>query len=382
MVARVCVVGSVNADLTFTVDALPRPGQTVLASSLSSSPGGKGGNQAVAAARAGAAVQLVAALGMDSAAEQLRTHLHDNEVGTHGVVNLPGPSGSAVIIVDSAAENTIVVAPGANAHLTVISADVRAVIADSDVVLLQLEIPIATAVAAARVARAAGAVVMLNASPAGAEPHQLLALSELADVVVVNEAEAREWHWPVPHLVITRGARGASYLGEDERFDVPAPPVDAVDTTGAGDVFAGVLAAGWPDGHEDALRRACAAGALVDTGAGRGRLRAICGGHRRRRIEPKGWRPAPMTTTTPRPPEGDWLGTPYLRFTREGPFGVCTLDRPEARNAMTPAMYFGIRYAVRHVDAEPDLAGCSSPAAVTCSHPAATWAAATARTTG
>src|SRR4029079_14301477 len=121
---------------------------------------------------------------------------------------------------------------------------------------------IATAVAAAGVARAAGAVVMLNASPAGAAPHQLLALSELADVVVVNEAEAREWHWPVPHLVITRGARGASYLGDDERFDVPAPPVEAVDTTGAGDVCAGVRAAGWLAGHEDALRRACAAGAL------------------------------------------------------------------------------------------------------------------------
>ena len=262
MVARVCVVGSVNADLTFTVNALPRPGQTILASSLSSSPGGKGGNQAVAAARAGASVQLVAALGSDSAADQLRAHLRDNEVGLDGVVSLPGSSGSAVIIVDSAAENTIVVAPGANAHLTVTSADVRAVIADSDVVLLQLEIPIATAIAAAGVARAAGAVVMLNASPAGAAPHQLLALSELADVVVVNEAEAREWHWPVPHLVITRGARGASYLGDDERFDVPAPPVEAVDTTGAGDVFAGVLAAGWLAGHEDALRRACAAGAL------------------------------------------------------------------------------------------------------------------------
>jgi ribokinase len=262
MVARVCVVGSVNADLTFTVDALPRPGQTILASSLSSSPGGKGGNQAVAAARGGAAVQLVAALGTDSAADQLRAHLRDNEVGLDGVVNLPGPSGSAVLIVDSSAENTIVVAPGANAHLTVTSADVRAVIADSDVVLLQLEIPIATAIAAAGIARAADAVVMLNASPGGAAPHQLLALSELADVVVVNEAEAREWHWPVPHLVITRGARGASYLGDDERFDVPAPPVEAVDTTGAGDVFAGVLAAGWLDGHEDALRRACAAGAL------------------------------------------------------------------------------------------------------------------------
>jgi len=155
-----------------------------------------------------------------------------------------------------------VVAPGANAALSVASPDVRAVIADSDVVLLQLEIPVTTAIAAAEVARAAGAVVMVNASPAGAKPHDLLALSQLADVIVVNEAEAREWHWPVPHLVITRGARGASYLGDDERFDVPAPTVAPVDTTGAGDVFAGVLAAEWRTGHEHALRRACAAGAL------------------------------------------------------------------------------------------------------------------------
>ncbi|BBZ15742.1 ribokinase [Mycolicibacterium gadium] len=262
MAARVCVVGSVNADLTFTVNALPRPGQTVLASGLQSSPGGKGGNQAVAAARAGASVQLVAALGSDSAAEQLRAHLSANDVGLDGVVSMAGPSGTAVIVVDAAAENNIVVAPGANAKLSVDSADIQAVIADSDVVLLQLEIPIATAIAAARIARAAGATVIVNASPSGARPHDLLALSELADVVVVNEAEAREWHWPVAHLVITRGRRGASYLGQDERFDVPAPRVAPVDTTGAGDVFAGVLAAGWPTGHEVALRRACAAGAL------------------------------------------------------------------------------------------------------------------------
>lgn len=262
MTARVCVVGSVNADLTFTVNALPRPGQTVLASSLLSSPGGKGGNQAVAAARAGAAVQLVAALGSDTEAERLRAHLSANDVGLDGVVTVPGPSGTAVIVVDAAAENSIVVAPGANAQLSVGSADVRSVITDSDVVLLQLEIPISTAIAAARVGRTAGATVIVNASPAGARPHDLLALSELADVVVVNEMEAREWHWPVAHLVITRGRRGASYLGEDERFDVPAPRVTPVDTTGAGDVFAGVLAAAWRDGHELALRRACAAGAL------------------------------------------------------------------------------------------------------------------------
>lgn len=262
MAARVCVVGSVNADLTFSVRALPRPGQTVLASGLASSPGGKGGNQAVAAARAGASVQLVAALGSDAAADQLRGHLRANDVGLDGVITLPGPSGSAVIVVDASAENTIVVAPGANAHLSVDSPDVRAVIAGADMVLLQLEIPVPTAIAAAQVARAAGAVVVVNASPTGAPPHDLLALAESADVVVVNEAEAREWHWPVPHLVITRGARGASYLGDDERFDVPSPPVEAIDSTGAGDVFAGVLAAEWRDGHERALRRACAAAAL------------------------------------------------------------------------------------------------------------------------
>src|SRR5437870_4622137 len=101
--ARVCVVGSVNADLRFAVPSLPRPGQTVLASSMSSSPGGKGGNQAVAAARAGADVRLVAALGDDAAAGQLRGHLRDNGVGLDGVVTVPGPSGSAVVVVDSAA---------------------------------------------------------------------------------------------------------------------------------------------------------------------------------------------------------------------------------------------------------------------------------------
>ncbi|HEX9832653.1 MAG TPA: ribokinase [Mycobacterium sp.] len=259
---RVCVVGSVNVDQTFTVTTLPHPGETILADSVRSNPGGKGGNQAVAASRAGASVQLVAALGDDPAAGQLRTHLQTNNVGLDGVVNVSGPSGAAVIVVDATAENMIVVSPGANAHLSVDSADIRAVIADSDVVLLQLEIPIATAIAAARVAQAAGATVIVNASPAGARPHDLLALSEQADVIVVNEAEAREWHWPVSHLVITRGRRGASYLGDDERFDVPAPRVTPADTTGAGDVFAGVLAAFWRDGHESALRRACAAGAL------------------------------------------------------------------------------------------------------------------------
>lgn len=268
--ARVCVVGSINADLTFTVGALPRPGQTVLASSLSSAPGGKGGNQAVAAARAGAEVALVAAVGDDAAGTNLREHLQANGVATDSVTCVPGPSGSAAILVDTIGENCIVVAPGANARLEVDSEAARTAIVWSEVVLIQLEIPVATAISAARLARAAGAVVMLNASPGGTAAHELLALSELVDVVVVNEIEAAEWHWPVRHLVITRGARGASYLGTDERFDVPAPAVRALDTAGAGDVFAGVLAAGWTAGHESALRRACAAGALATLVRGAG----------------------------------------------------------------------------------------------------------------
>lgn len=268
--ARVCVVGSINADLTFTVGALPRPGQTVLASSLVSAPGGKGGNQAVAAARAGAEVALVAALGDDAAATNLREHLQANGVATDAVTCVPGPSGSAAILVDGVGENCIVVAPGANARLEVDSAAARTAIVWSEVVLIQLEIPVATAIAAARLAKAAGAVVMLNASPGGTAAHQLLGLSELVDVVVVNETEAAEWHWPVRHLVITRGARGASYLGTEERFDVPAPAVQALDTAGAGDVFAGVLAANWTAGHESALRRACAAGALATLVRGAG----------------------------------------------------------------------------------------------------------------
>ena len=273
MAARVCVVGSVNTDLTFTVDALPRPGQTVLASGSSTSPGGKGGNQAVAAARAGAVVQLVAALGTDAAAEHLRSHLDANGVGLAGITAVPGPSGSAAIIVDSHAENCIVVAPGANAHLAISSAAIRSVIADSDVVLIQLEIPLDTAAAAARVGREAGAVVIVNASPAP-RPDDVAELAEIADVVVVNETEASDWLTegctPVPHLVITRGSRGASVVADGAQTDVPAPAVEAIDTTGAGDVFAGVLAATWLDGLEYALRRASAAGALATLVPGAG----------------------------------------------------------------------------------------------------------------
>jgi ribokinase len=265
MATRVCVVGSVNLDSVFTVAALPAPGETVLGSAPSTHPGGKGANQAVAAARAGADVSFVGAVGDDDAGERLRRHLQANGVGTEGLTTVPGPSGSAVITVDPAGENTIVVAPGANASLT-IDGDLE-LIAGSDVLLLQLEIPIATATAAARTARQAGATVIVNVSPIRGDVTEL---AGLIDVAVVNETESAQFDHLVPHRVVTLGARGARYTGADGTAEMPSPVVDAVDTSGAGDVFAGVLAAEWPRGTAHALRRACAAGALATLVPGAG----------------------------------------------------------------------------------------------------------------
>ena len=272
MATRVCVVGSVNMDLTFAVPAFPRPGETVLASSLTRAPGGKGANQAVAAARAGAQVQFVGALGDDTAAAQLRAHLAANAVGLSGTITLPGPSGTAIVVVDTSAENTIVTAQGANAHLTLTPAAVNS----CDLLLTQLEIPVGTAVAAARKAKAAEAIVMVNASPACPDRRSVEELAMIADVVIANESEADDWPSPPTHFITTLGARGARYVGADGVYEVPSPSVTPVDSTGAGDVFAGVLAANWPTNRGApverlrALRRACTAGALATLVSGAG----------------------------------------------------------------------------------------------------------------
>lgn len=271
----ILVVGSANLDLVAFTDRLPQQGETLFGT-FHSFEGGKGGNQAVAAARAGADVQFVGAVGDDAAARQLRAHLSANGVGLDGTVEVPGPSGTAIVVVDGNAENTIVVAPGANGRLTLTDDNARGVIADCDVLLTQLEIPVETAVAAAQQARSAGAVVVVNASPAGQTSSPLHELAAVADVVITNEEEASEWPWRPTHLVVTLGARGARYVGADGEFTVPAPAVTAVDTTGAGDVFAGVLAANWPpnpgspDQRRRALQRACAAGALATLVPGAG----------------------------------------------------------------------------------------------------------------
>jgi ribokinase len=255
-------------DIGFDVQTLPRAGETALAASVRSTPGGKGANQALAATRAGADVQFVGAVGDDPAATQLREHLTANGIGIDGLVTVPGPSGNAVVIVDSSGENLIVVAPGANGRLS--PEAVRNLVTDCDVLLLQLEIPVATATAAARAARSAGVTVILNASPSGGDDGELAKLAEVTDVLVVNETEDAHWVWPVPHRVTTRGARGARYVGGGAELTVAAPTVDALDTSGAGDVFAGVLAAGWTVDRDRALRRACAAGALATLTPGAG----------------------------------------------------------------------------------------------------------------
>ncbi|MGS2618862.1 ribokinase [Micromonospora sp. LZ34] len=282
MTAEVVVVGSANLDLVVTAPQLPRPGETVLGDDFRTVPGGKGANQAVAAARAGAACAFVGAVGDDEFGRQLRANLVDAGVAVSGLRTVPGASGVALIAVDWSAENFIVVAPGANAALTDLDAADRAAIGAADVLLLQLEVPLPTVVTAADLARAEGTTVVLNAAPAAPLPAELL---DLVDVLVVNEHEAAVVAGVfaddppmlldallelVPRVVLTLGARGAAYADRRGlRLEIPPPRIEAVDTTAAGDAFTAALAVGWAErgGALDAdtvtaiLRWACAAGA-------------------------------------------------------------------------------------------------------------------------
>ena len=270
--AEVVVVGSLNHDITVLADRRPDGGETVLGHSVATASGGKGANQAVAAARAGARVAMVGCVGADAAGEALLAGLRAAGVETAGVRMLDDTSsGTALIVVDAAGENSIVVVPGANARLS--AADVeRALGGQSPVVLAQLEVP-EEAVAAA--ARAAGRFV-LNASPVRPLP---VALLEAADPLIVNAGEAATITGAddadpatlaaaalalgVRSIVVTLGARGARWTTPEWSIERPAPAVGVVDTTGAGDVFAGTLTAQLSRGSEpeSALDAAVHAGA-------------------------------------------------------------------------------------------------------------------------
>jgi ribokinase len=280
---RVVVAGSANMDLIATAPNLPRPGETVLGRDFAMVPGGKGGNQAIAASRAGAECTFLGAIGSDSFGVTLRARLTASGVDTSLVRTVYGASGVAVIMVDAAGENSIVATPGANATFTGLTEREFAAIAAADVLVCQLEVPVETVTAAAVAARAAGTRVVVNAAPARPLPDELLGA---VDLLVVNEVEAvaltgrgREDRAApmggvvgggmallasVPRAVLTLGADGAWY-GDREGTGslVPAPLITAVDSTAAGDAFTGALAVAWGEDRPilDAVRWACAAGA-------------------------------------------------------------------------------------------------------------------------
>ena len=258
------VVGSVNLDLVARVASLPRPGETITATSFALVPGGKGANQALAAARMGASVRVVGCVGNDSYADLALASLRAGGVDLSRVCVHDGPTGIAMILVDDAGENVIVVVPGANGELA--AADVVA--PHGDAVLVQLEIPDGALVAAA--SQATG-LFALNAAPSRPVP---ASVRERADLVIVNrlEAEALGAVRPDALVTVTFGAEGAELRRGDGTVLARAtpPPVVAVDGTGAGDAFCGALLVGLLEGrdHDVALRRACAAGALAASRAG------------------------------------------------------------------------------------------------------------------
>lgn len=250
----VVVVGSLNMDVSVRVERHPLPGETVLASSSTRSGGGKGANQAVAAARAGGArTVFVGAVGDDEDGRALRRDLETD--GIEALLDtVAEPTGMALITVDADGENSIVVLPGANALVSVGTDEVRSVLGAADVILLQLEIPSETVVAAARLKRP-GARVVLNAAPSGELSQELC---DLVDVVVVNEHEAADLAGVgggldaivaalllrVPAVVVTLGSSGSVYQARGEGMvTVAASRAQVIDTTAAGDTFCGVLAA-------------------------------------------------------------------------------------------------------------------------------------------
>lgn len=251
-----CVVGSINVDVTASVARLPRAGETVLGGALRRDAGGKGANQAVAAARLGARVRMVGAVGDDTDGRGMLQNLSDAGVDAGGVWLGDSPTGTALITVDETGENQIVVCPGANADVTV---DGETFGAD-EAVLVQLEIPMSTVSA---LAASVTGYFVVNAAPAQSLPAEVIAR---ADLVIVNETE----YELLPELsaarlvAVTYGAAGAALVRDGaEIARVPAPRVESVSAVGAGDAFCAALTlalhAGWAP--ELALTAACAVGA-------------------------------------------------------------------------------------------------------------------------
>lgn len=267
---QILVVGSLNADLVVQTARFPQPGETISGSELRVIPGGKGANQAVAAGRLGGNVAMVGALGADANGALLRDSVEASGVNTEHVASLEGvATGTAVITVDAAGENTIIVSPGANGQLSVADLDAASDLFErAEILCLSLEVGLDVVLEAARRARAAGARVLLNLSPYGPVPAELLSLTS---ILLINEHEAADLLELTPELVLAEGGQhtraaltergipravvtagaagsivfdvfdGATRDGADA-VPVSSPKVDAVDTTGCGDAFMGALA--------------------------------------------------------------------------------------------------------------------------------------------
>jgi ribokinase len=248
-VPSLAVVGSANLDLVARVERLPRPGETVTDAELARVPGGKGANQAVAAAQLGAETSFYGCVGADDFAEEALSGLR--EAGVELQLGRGDQTGIALIIVDSTGENQIVVVPGANAELEPVRPGGN--------VLCQLEIPVGVVSAAAESAD----FFCLNAAPAKPVPEELI---ELADLVVVNRYELEALPRRPRLVALTLGKEGAVLLdGGEEVARAEPPPVKAVDGTAAGDAFTACLVVSHLEGlnWDEALRRACAAGAIA-----------------------------------------------------------------------------------------------------------------------
>jgi ribokinase len=276
----VLVFGSANADLVFAVPALPGPGVTVLGEGVRSFPGGKGANQAVAAARDGAPTAFAGCIGRDAFAEVATAALRGAGVDLSRLVVTDAPTGCAAICVDPAGRNQIAVAPGANLLARAAQVEDAALCAGT-VLLMQMEVPAADVAALVQRAKARGARVVLNLAPPGDLP---LAALRALDLLVVNEHEAAVLAGRLGcggdaaglrgtlgvDVVVTRGEAGAEAATAAGPLRVPAFPVTPVDTTGAGDCWCGVLCAGLDRGLglEAAMRRASAAAAIACTRPG------------------------------------------------------------------------------------------------------------------
>jgi ribokinase len=286
--AKIVVVGSSNTDMAVLTPRIPVPGETVMGGDFMMVGGGKGANQAVAAARLGADVTFVARVGNDVFGEQAIESFKKDGIRTDYVtMDDQAPSGVALIFVDEGAENVIVVAPGANNRLQPEHVEMaRAEIETADALVMQLEIPIETVTAAADIARRAGTKVILNPAPARELPKSLLGM---VDVLTPNETEAallaglsttdvmkpeeigrKLLDMGVGAVVMTLGSQGALVVIKDEATRIPALKVEAVDTTAAGDAFNGALAVALAEGKSlvEAAQFAVKSAALSVTKAG------------------------------------------------------------------------------------------------------------------